>query len=186
MNHFRYIFGTPCYNYQSIPSISNPFSFGIPNMMSQLSSSIPAANENRIFGLGGMNPPYYPLSFARVQIPQTNPTIGGLPLLSSRPNPRPNAPGWSVQPSGKFTSYIMSFIPSSSMLIMKNSFITENPPLSFRVPYRGIHFHIMENPQPRAPMTGGNVYNTHNVASVIMVPIQPFMNQFGSVYYPII
>jgi len=42
----------------------------------------------------------------------------------------------------------------------------------------------MGNPQPRAPSTGGNVYNPYHVAFVGMVPIQPFMNQFGGGYYP--
>jgi hypothetical protein len=51
-NPFGYIFGTPGQNYQSIPSLSNPFYFGMPNMTSQLSSSIPAANENISFGPG--------------------------------------------------------------------------------------------------------------------------------------
>jgi hypothetical protein len=68
-NPFRSLFGTPCHNSQSIPSVSNPFSFGMPNMMSQLSSSIPAANVNPSFGPGGMAPLYAPLSFGGCHIP---------------------------------------------------------------------------------------------------------------------
>jgi hypothetical protein len=69
------------------------------------------------------------------------------------------------------------------MLILKNAFIMVNPPLS-RVPSGGSQFHTMGNPQPRAPSAGGNVYNPHYTSSVGMVPIQPFMNQFGGGYYP--
>jgi hypothetical protein len=54
MNPFGSIFGTPRYITQSIPTVSNPFSFGMPNMTSQLSSSIPVNNRNPSIGLGGM------------------------------------------------------------------------------------------------------------------------------------
>jgi len=92
-NPFEYIFGMPGHNSQSIPSVSNPFSFGIPNMTSQLSSSIPTANANPSFGPGGMTPLYAPLSFGVCHIPQTNPTVGGWPPLSFGPNPSLNAHG---------------------------------------------------------------------------------------------
>jgi hypothetical protein len=49
----------------------------MPNIKSQLSSSIPIANVNPSFGPGGMAPPYAPLSFGGAHIPQTNPTVGG-------------------------------------------------------------------------------------------------------------
>jgi hypothetical protein len=52
MNPFGSLFGTPRYNSQSIPSVSNPLSFGIPNMMSQFSSSIPTTNEILVLDLG--------------------------------------------------------------------------------------------------------------------------------------
>jgi hypothetical protein len=92
-NPFGSLFGMPSYNSQSIPSVSNPFSFDIPNMMSQLSSSIPATNVNPSFGLRGMDPLYNPLSFGAGHIPKMNPTSGGFPPLSSGPNPNLNAPG---------------------------------------------------------------------------------------------
>jgi hypothetical protein len=60
-----------------------------------------------------------------------------------------------------------------------------NSPLSFEVPSRGSQLHTMGNPHPRAPSIGGNIYNPHYVIFVGMVPIQPFMNQFGGGYYPI-
>jgi hypothetical protein len=70
------------------------------------------------------------------------------------------------------------------MSIPSNTFIMVNPPLSSEVPSEGSQFHTMGNPQPEAPLAGGNIYNPHYVDSVGMVPIQPFMNQFGG-YYPI-
>jgi hypothetical protein len=66
---FRSLFCIPGYNSQSIPPVSNPFSFGMPNMMSQLSSSIPMANVNPSFGPGGMAPLYAPLLFGGGHIP---------------------------------------------------------------------------------------------------------------------
>jgi hypothetical protein len=101
------------------------------------------ANANPSFGSGGMAPLYTPLSFGEGDIPQMNPTVGGLPPFSSGPNPSLNAPRWSAQPGGLVTSYIMSFIPSSSMLIMKNTFIMVNPPLCSGVPSGGIQFYTM-------------------------------------------
>jgi len=69
MNPFGSLFGTPGYNFQYITLVSDPFSFGIPNIMSQLSSSIPVTNENPSFGLGAMTPPHAPLSFGGGHIP---------------------------------------------------------------------------------------------------------------------
>jgi hypothetical protein len=160
---------------QSIPLVSNPFSFGMPNMMSQLSSSIPTTNANPSFGPRVMAPPHAPLSFGGGHIPQTNPTVGGQPPFSSRSNPSLNAPRWSTQLSKHVTSHIPSFPPLPSMPILTNSFFMKNPSLSSGVPPRGSHFHTLGNPHPRAPPAGGSVYNPHYTSSTGMVPIQPFM-----------
>jgi hypothetical protein len=117
--------------------ISNPFYFGMPNMTLQLSSSIPTTNANPSFRPGGMSPPYAPLLFGGGHIPQTNPIVGGWPPLSSGPNPIFNALGWSAQSGGQVTSYILSFNPSSSMTILKSTFIMVNPFLSSGVPSGG-------------------------------------------------
>jgi hypothetical protein len=109
MNPFGSLFGMPGYNSQSIPSVSNPFSFGMPNMTSQLSSSIPVTNANPSFGPGGMAPLHTPLSFGGGHIPQMNPMVGGQPPFSFGSNPSLNAPGWSTQPGGQVTSYIIIF-----------------------------------------------------------------------------
>jgi hypothetical protein len=59
-----------------------------------------------------------------------------------------------------------------------------NPPLSSGVSFGGSQFYGMGNPQNIVPSSGRNVYNPYHVASTGMVPLQPFMNQFGGVYYP--
>jgi hypothetical protein len=70
------------------------------------------------------------------------------------------------------------------MPIPKNAFIMTNPPLSSRVPFGGSQFHTMGNSQPIAPLVGGSVYNPHYSTSTDIIPIKPFMNQFGGGYYP--
>jgi hypothetical protein len=135
-------FGSLChslgYNIQSIPTTSSPFSYGMSNFTSQFSSSIPTSNLNTSIGHGGMAPPHTPFSFGGAHIPQMTPTIGGLPPCHPRSNPGPNDPRWSNQPSGQATAYGPSFTPTSSVLIMTNTFGTTNPPLSFGfTPKRG-------------------------------------------------
>jgi hypothetical protein len=88
-----------------------------------------------------------------------------------------------LKPGRQATSYIPSFPPSSSMLIMTNTFVMMNPLVSSRFPPRGSQSHDMGNPHPRATPVGGNVYNPHYVVPTSMVPIQPLMNQFGGGYY---
>jgi len=169
-NLFRSLFGMQSHNSQSIPSVSNPFYFCMPNMTSQLSSSILAANLNPSFGPGGMNPPYVHISFGGGHIPQLNPTVGGWNPLSFKPNSSLNALGWGAQLGGKFTSYNSSFIPPFSMFILKNTFIMVNPPLSFGVPSGGIQFQTMGNPKSGFPSSGGNVYNHHLSTSKVWCP----------------
>jgi hypothetical protein len=135
-NPFGSLFGMPRYNAQSIPSVSNPFSFGMPNMTSQLSSSIPMNNTNPSIGPGGMAPLHIPLSFGGAHIPQMTPTVGSQPPFPPGSNPSLNAPGWSTQPGGQATSYVPSFPPSSSTPILTNTFVMTNPPLSSGFPPR--------------------------------------------------
>jgi hypothetical protein len=184
INPFGSLFGTPEYDSHSIPLVSNPFSFGMPNMESQLSSSIPVTNENPSFEFGGMAPPHAPLSFARGHIPQMNPTNGGQPPFSSESNPSLKDPGWSTQLGGHVILHIYSFPPPLSMSIPTNKFVMTNPSLSSVVPPGGSQFRSMGNPQHGTPPAGGNIYNPHYVSPIGMVPIQPIMNHFGGVYYP--
>jgi hypothetical protein len=127
-NPFKSLFGTPRYNSQSIPSVSSSFSFGMPNMISQLSSSIETTNANSSFGPGGMTPLHAPLSFGGGHIPQMNPTVGGQPPYYSRSNPSINAPRWSTQPRGHFNSHIPSFPHPLSMSILKKCICYEKYP----------------------------------------------------------
>jgi hypothetical protein len=159
MNPFISLFGMSSHDSQSISLTSNPFYFGMPNMTSQLSSSVSMTNVNPSFGFWGMTPPYVPFSFGGGHIPQENATVGGWNPPSSKPNPIFSARGWSAQMGRQFTSYIISLIPSSSTPIPMNSFIMENPPLYYRVPSGGIQFHSMGTPQHGVSSFGGNVYN---------------------------
>jgi hypothetical protein len=72
------------------------------------------------------------------------------------------------------------------MSILTNEFVMNigNPPLSFKVPPGGSQIHNMGNPHPGAPLAVDNIYNPHYSFLVGMVPIKPFMNQFGAGYYP--
>jgi hypothetical protein len=145
-NPFVFLCGMSNHDSQSIPSASNPFYFGILDMTSHFSSSVSTNNMNPSFGYGGTTPPYVPFSFGGGHIPEVTPTVGVWNPPSSRPNPSFNAPGWSAQMGGQFTSYIMSVIPSSSTSIMMNAFIMVNPLQSSGVPYGGSHFYGMGNP----------------------------------------
>jgi hypothetical protein len=92
-------FGSLChssgYNTQSIPIVSSPFSYGMPNFTSQFSSSIPMSNLHTSIGIGGMAPLHTPFSFGGSHIPQTNPTVESLPHVYLGSNHGLNTPGWS-------------------------------------------------------------------------------------------
>jgi hypothetical protein len=127
-------FGSLChslrYNIQSIPIASSPFSYGMPNFTSQFSSSIPTSSLNTSIGLGGMAPPHTPFSFGGAHVPQTTPTVRGLPPINPESNASPDSFGWSNQPGRQATSYDPSFTPTSSIPILTNPFGMTNPPLS--------------------------------------------------------
>jgi hypothetical protein len=182
-NPFGSLFGTLGYNAQSIPLVSNPFSFGMPNMTLQLSSSIHANNTNPSIGPRGMAPLHIPLLFGVAHIPQMTPTTRIQPPFPPGSNPSLNARGWSNRPGKQDTSYIPSFPPSSSTTILTNMFGMMKPPLSSEFPPRGSLFHTMGNPQHGAPLAGGNVYNPQYTIPTGMVPTQTLMTQFGGGYY---
>jgi hypothetical protein len=183
MNPFGYLFCMRGYNSQSIPSISNHFSFVMPNTTLQLSTSILVNNKIPSIGPWGMAPLHIALLFGGDHIPQMTLMVGSQPPFPPRSNPSINAIGWSNQPGRQTTSYIPSFPPSSSTLIPINMFGMKNPPLSSRFPPIGSWFHTMGNPHPGAPLVGGNVYNPHYTIPTYMVPTQPLMNYFGGGYY---
>jgi hypothetical protein len=75
------------YNVQSVPMASSPFSYGMPNFMSQFLTSIPATGPNTSFGLGETTPPYTPFPFGGSHIPQANPSLGSVPFVNPGSNP---------------------------------------------------------------------------------------------------
>jgi len=137
------------------------------NFTSQFSSSIPASNPNISIGLRGIAPPHTPFSFGGAHIPQTTPTVGGLPPFHPRSNLGTNAPRWSGP----------SFMPTSSVLILNKTFGMKNPSLSSRFTPRGGLFHTLGNPQPRGTPSRSIFYNPHQKIPTGMVPNHPLMNQ---------
>jgi hypothetical protein len=172
-NPFRYLGHSPGYNVQSIPMASSPFSYGMSNFTSQFSNSIPAAGTNANIGLGGTTPPHTPFSFGGTHVPQTTPTIGGIPPF----NPGSNLVtyGWNNQPGGQAIAYGLSFTPTSYVSILTNTFGMKNTPLSSGFTPKGGHFHTLGNPQPGATPAGGSFYNPHQNIPIGMVPNQPLM-----------
>jgi hypothetical protein len=141
-----------------MPSATNPFSFGMPDMTSHFSSSVSSSHVNPSFGSRGMTPPYTPFSFGGGHIPQPNPMVGGWNPPSYGPNPSYTFLGSSAQMGGPSTSYIPSIHPSSSMLVPTNYFLMENLPLTSGVSSRGVIFIVWETPYMEVPSSGGNIY----------------------------
>jgi hypothetical protein len=110
------------------------------NFTSQFSSSIQKFNMNTSIGLGDMAPLHTPFSFGGAHIPQTTPTIGGLPPFHPGSNPGPNSPRWSGQPGGQAVSYDPYFTPTSSTPILTDMFVMMNPPLSYISYLREVSF----------------------------------------------
>jgi hypothetical protein len=121
--------------------------------------------------------------------------VGGWNPPSSGPNPSFTFPGSSAQMGGPSTYYIPSIYPSSTMPVPTNTFLMEDLLLSSGVSSRGSQFYSMGNPLHGVPSSGGNIYphlsNPCHVAfssqaiSSVMMPLQPFMNQFGGGYHPV-
>jgi hypothetical protein len=185
-NPFLFRSGMSNHSTHSIPSDINPFSYGIPDLTSHLSSSVLSSHVNPSFGFRDMMPPYSPFSFGRGHIPQSNPTIGGWNPPSSGPNHSFTFPGASAQMGGPSTYYISSIHPCSSMPIPTNDFIMENLPLTSSVSFGGSQFYSMGNHPHRYPSFGGNICpnmsNPYHVTfssqedSSIMIPLQNFTN----------
>jgi hypothetical protein len=88
-------------------------------------------------------------------------TVGGLPTINPRSNPIPNDFGWSNQHGKQATTYGLSFIPTSSVLILTNTFGMTNPTLSSGFTPGGGHFHTLGNPQLGSTPAEGSFYNPH-------------------------
>jgi hypothetical protein len=140
-------------------------------------------------------PPFSPFLLGGDHIPQQTPMIGGwINPPSSRPDPSFTFPGESSQMGGPSTYYLSSIYPSSAMTVPTNSFHMEDILLSSSVSSRGSLFYSMGNPLHIVPSSGGNIYPhlsnpchvsfSTQVVSSVMMPLQPFMNQFGGRYYP--
>jgi hypothetical protein len=134
-----------------MPLVSNPFSFGRPNMTLHKPSSIPTSNFNASFGSGGTSPPYNPFPFGGGHIIQPFPLVGGWNTPSSEPNPSYGFQGWNGKMGGGSTLYILSVYPSSTMPMTMNTFIMENPPQTSGVALGGNQFYNIGNPPDIVP-----------------------------------
>jgi hypothetical protein len=133
--------------------MSSPFSYGMPNFTSQFSTIIPAAGTNSSIGLGGTTPPYTPFPFGGSHITQMNPNIGSFPTINPRSNP--STTGWNNPIGGE----VLPYIPTSSVLILTNTFGMTNPLQSSGFPPGGDQYYTLGNPQPRSNPVGGNFHN---------------------------
>jgi len=133
---------------------------------------------NTTIGLGGTDPPHTSFSFGGAHVPNMTPTVGGFPPFHPGYNLGSNALGWSNQPDGQAIAHGPSFILTSYVLILTNTYGMMNPPLSSGFTLGGGKFHTLGNPQPGATPTRGNVYNPHHNIPTGMIPNQPLMNHF--------
>jgi len=114
---------------------------------------------------------------------------------SSGSNPIFTFPGSSAQMGGPSTSYIMSIYPYSAMIVPTYTFPMAILPLTSGASSGVSQFYSMEDPLHEVPSSQGNVYphlsNPFHVDfssqadSSVMIPLQPFMNQFGGGYHPV-
>jgi hypothetical protein len=182
-NPFGSLGHSPGYNVRSIPMASSPFSYGMSNFTSHFSNSILVAGTNSSIGLGGTAHLYTPFLFGGTHVPQTTPTIGGVPPFNLGSNHVTS--GWSNETSRQAIAYGPSFTPTSSVSIPTNTFGMTNPPLSSGFTPIGGLFQSLGNPQPGDTPVGSSFYNPHQNIPTRMVPNQPLTNQSeGGSYNP--
>jgi hypothetical protein len=72
------------------------------------------------------------------------PNMGGIPTF----NPGSNPPtfGWNSQPDGQDSTHVSSYNPTSSEMILTNTFGMTNQPLSSGFQPRGVNFTLWETP----------------------------------------
>ena len=80
------------------------------------------------------------------------------------------------------------------MTVPMNNFSMEDLCLPSSVSSRGNYFYSMGKPPHKVPSSGGNIYPHMSIpfhvsfssqaASLVSMPLQPFMYQYGGGYYP--
>jgi hypothetical protein len=174
-----------------MPWVSNHFAHGMLDMSSHFPSSIFPSYANTSFGSGGMMPTSYPSPFGGSHILQTSLTVGGWNLPSYKSTMREV----SSQLCYHSTYYTPSTYPSFAMLVPMNTFPMADLHVSSGVSSGEIYFCSMGNPLHEVPSSGGNIYPhmsnpfhvdfSSQVTSLVFIPLQPFMNQYGGRYYPV-
>jgi hypothetical protein len=89
----------------------------------------------------------------------------------------------------------MSTYPSPTMSVPTNIFPMADLHLSSGVSSGGIYFYSMGNPPHEVSLSRGNIYPqmsnpchvtfSSQASSLVSIPLQPFMNQYGGGYYPV-
>jgi hypothetical protein len=182
---------SPSYNFQTIPMVTIPFSYGMPSFTSQSLTSILAAGHNASLGLGGTTPPYTSFPFGISHVPQENPNVGSVPFPNRRSNP--STAGWNNQAGRQVPPYIpIPSVPNST-----NNFGIMNPLQSSKFPPGGGQSYVLgtaqsrsnpvggsfNNPQFGANPTGGNFHNPYQNIPTGMMPNLSFMNPLGGGYF---
>jgi hypothetical protein len=95
---------------------------------------------------------------------------------------------------GHSTYHTPSTYPSSVMLVPTNAFPMADFHLSSGVTSGGSHYYSMGNSPHEVPFYGGNIYPhmsnpchvtfSSQVASLVNMPLQPVVNQYGGENYP--
>jgi hypothetical protein len=138
-------------------------------------------------------PPYSPFSCSGSHIPQPTLTVEGWNLPSYGSNSSFTFLGESSQMGGHSTYYIPSIYPYFTMLFPTNAFTMVYFHLSSSFSSQGSQFYSMDNSLHKVPSSRGNIYphlsNPCHVAfssqatSSVMMPLQPYINQFGVGYF---
>jgi hypothetical protein len=135
-------------------------------------------------------PLYYRSLFGGSDILQTPLMVGGWNLPSYESTMREV----SDYLRNHSTYHTLSTYPSSTMSVPRNTFPMEDLRPSSGVSSRGSYFYSMGNPPHEVPSPGENIYPhvsnpchvtfSSQVASSVLILLQPFMNQYGGGYCP--
>ena len=110
----------------------DPFMVGMPDITTSILSLATGPSANPGVGPVGTIAPYLVHRFGSGHIPTSTPFVGGFSLPSSCLNNRDDSGYMNVGA----TTYIPSYVPSSTTLIPSSAFLMSNPPYILHGPSR--------------------------------------------------
>ena len=111
--------------------------FGIPDITTSILSPAPSLSADPSVGMGGTTTPCLAHRFGSGHIPPSTPFVGGFSLPSSGHNTSVHSYGGdSGYVNIGATTYIPSYVPSSTTPIPSNDFLMSNPPHVLHGPSR--------------------------------------------------